>query len=149
MSKDRNISRRTVLRGLGASLALPFLEVMSPAMAAAEAAAAAPVRMAFCFVPNGVNLKNWIPQSAGSDYQLPWSLQPLSAVRDDLLVLTGLTHDKGRANGDGAGDHARSASVFLTGAQPVKTHGSGIRVGMSADQAAAGKLGDLTRFSSL
>ena len=149
MSKDRNISRRTVLRGLGASLALPFLEVMSPAMAAAEAAAAAPVRMAFCFVPNGVNLKNWIPQSAGSDYQLPWSLQPLSAVRDDLLVLTGLTHDKGRANGDGAGDHARSASVFLTGAQPVKTHGSGIRVGMSADQAAAGKLGDLTKFSSI
>ena len=149
MSKDRNISRRTVLRGLGASLALPFLEVMSPAMAAAEAAAAAPVRMAFCFVPNWVNLKNWIPQSAGSDYQMPWSLQPLSAVRDDLLVLTGLTHDKGRANGDGAGDHARSASVFLTGAQPVKTHGSGIRVGMSADQAAAGKLGDLTRFSSL
>ena len=149
MSKDRNISRRTVLRGLGASLALPFLEVMSPAMAAAEAAAAAPVRMAFCFVPNGVNLKNWIPQSAGSDYQMPWSLQPLSAVRDDLLGLTGLTHDKGRANGDGAGDHARSASVFLTGAQPVKTHGSGIRVGMSADQVAARQLGDLTKFSSL
>ena len=105
--------------------------------------------MAFCFVPNGVNLKNWGPERSGSDYELPWSLQPLSALRDDLLVLTGLTHDKGRANGDGAGEHARSASVFLTGAQPVKTHGSGIRVGMSADQAAAGKLGDLTKFSSI
>ena len=151
MSKEHNISRRTVLRGLGASLALPFLEVMSPAVAAAESvsASAAPVRMAFCFVPNGVNLKNWIPESAGSDYKMPWSLQPLSAVRDDLLVLSGLTHDKGRANGDGAGDHARSASVFLTGAQPVKTHGSGIRVGMSVDQAAARKIGDLTKFSSL
>jgi len=151
MSKEHNISRRTVLRGLGASLALPFLEVMSPAVAAAESvsASAAPVRMAFCFVPNGVNLKNWIPESAGSDYKMPWSLQPLSAVRDDLLVLTGLTHDKGRANGDGAGDHARSASVFLTGAQPVKTHGSGIRVGMSVDQAAARQIGDLTKFSSL
>lgn len=151
MSKEHNISRRTVLRGFGASLALPFLEAMSPAVAAAESvsAGAAPVRMAFCFVPNGVNLKNWIPESAGSDYKMPWSLQPLSAVRDDLLVLTGLTHDKGRANGDGAGDHARSASVFLTGAQPVKTHGSGIRVGMSVDQAAAGKIGDRTKFSSL
>ena len=151
MSKEHNISRRTVLRGLGASLALPFLEVMSPAVAAAESvsASAAPVRMAFCFVPNGVNLKNWIPESAGSDYKMPWSLQPLSAVRDDLLVLSGLTHDKGRANGDGAGDHARSASVFLTGAQPVKTHGSGIRVGMSVDQAAARQIGDLTKFSSL
>ena len=151
MSQEQNISRRTVLRGLGASLALPFLEVMSPAVAAAESvsAAGAPVRMAFCFVPNGVNLKNWIPESAGSDYKMPWSLQPLSAVRDDLLVLTGLTHDKGRANGDGAGDHARSASVFLTGAQPVKTHGSGIRVGMSVDQAAAREIGDLTKFSSL
>ena len=124
---------------------------MSPAVAAAESvsASAAPVRMAFCFVPNGVNLKNWIPESAGSDYKMPWSLQPLSAVRDDLLVLSGLTHDKGRANGDGAGDHARSASVFLTGAQPVKTHGSGIRVGMSVDQAAARQIGDLTKFSSL
>ncbi len=151
MSQEQNISRRTVLRGLGASLALPFLEVMSPAVAAAESvsAAGAPVRMAFCFVPNGVNLKNWIPERAGSDYKMPWSLQPLSAVRDDLLVLTGLTHDKGRANGDGAGDHARSASVFLTGAQPVKTHGSGIRVGMSVDQAAAREIGDLTKFSSL
>ena len=151
MSQEQNISRRTVLRGLGASLALPFLEVMSPAVAAAESvsAAGAPVRMAFCFVPNGVNLKNWIPESAGSDYKMPWSLQPLSAVRDDLLVLTGLTHDKGRANGDGAGDHARSASVFLTGAQAVKTHGSGIRVGMSVDQAAAREIGDLTKFSSL
>ena len=151
MSQEHNISRRTVLRGLGASLALPFLEVMSPAVAAAESVSAtgAPVRMAFCFVPNGVNLKNWIPESGGSDYKMPWSLQPLNAVRDDLLVLTGLTHDKGRANGDGAGDHARSASVFLTGAQPVKTHGSGIRVGMSVDQAAARKIGDLTKFSSL
>ena len=152
MSKARGISRRTVLRGLGTSLALPFLEAMTPAVAAAESVAggsAAPVRMAFCFVPNGVNLKNWGPERSGSDYELPWSLQPLSALRDDLLVLTGLTHDKGRANGDGAGDHARSASVFLTGAQPVKTHGSGIRVGMSVDQAAARQLGGLTKFSSL
>ena len=149
MSKQHSISRRTVLRGLGASFALPFLEAMSPVVAAAEAAPASPVRLAFCFVPNGVNLKNWVPQGAGSDYKMPWSLQPLSAVKDDLLVLTGLTHDKGRANGDGAGDHARSASVFLTGAQPVKTHGSGIRVGMSIDQMAARKIGDQTKFASL
>ena len=98
MSKARGISRRTVLRGLGTSLALPFLEAMAPAVAAAESvsAGAAPVRMAFCFVPNGVNLKNWVPERAGSDYELPWSLQPLSALRDDLLVLTGLTHRRSR-----------------------------------------------------
>lgn len=150
MSTQHRISRRTVLRGLGASLALPFLESMAPvAAAAAESAGAPPVRLAFCFVPNGVNLKNWVPEAAGSNYKLPWSLQPLGAVKDDLLVLTGLTHDKGRANGDGAGDHARSASVFLTGAQPVKTHGSGIRVGMSIDQLAARKIGDQTKFASL
>lgn len=152
MSKEHKISRRTILRGLGTSLALPLLEAMSPAVAAAESVAAgsaAPVRLAFCFVPNGVNLKNWVPQRAGSDYEMPWSLQPLGAMRDDLLVLTGLTHDKGRANGDGAGDHARSASVFLTGSQPVKTHGAGIRVGISIDQAAARRLGDRTKFPSL
>ena len=104
MSHQNRITRRTVLRGLGASLALPFLESMAPvAAAAAESAGAPPVRLAYCFVPNGVNLKNWVPESAGSNYKLPWSLQPLGAVKDDLLVLTGLTHDKGRANGDGAG----------------------------------------------
>ncbi len=156
---NEKITRRTVLRGLGTAMALPFLEVMSPAGAklgatlggAAQTATAsgAPVRMAFCFVPNGVNVRNWFPSEEGSDFELPWTLRPLEKVRDELLVLSGLTHDKGRANGDGAGDHARCASVFLTGAQPYKTSGAKIRSGVSVDQAAAAQIGTLTRLPSL
>lgn len=150
---EASISRRTVLRGLGTAIALPFLEAMAPAVSlagrASRPAAAAPVRMAFLFVPNGVNMTHWTPESTGSDFDLPYVLQPLAAMKDDLLVLSGLTHDKGRANGDGAGDHARSASVFLTGAQPVKTHGANIRVGTSVDQIAGAELGTQTRYPSL
>jgi hypothetical protein len=105
--------------------------------------------MAFVFVPNGVHMPDWTPQSRGFDYQLPYILQPLRNYQEDLLVLSGLTHDKGRANSDGAGDHARSASVFLTGSQPRKTSGANIRVGVSVDQVAARQLGHLTKFPSL
>lgn len=144
------ISRRTVLRGLGVSMALPWLECMTPVARAAGAGLAGPPRrMAFIFVPNGVHVPDWIPKNEGYGYQLPYILEPLAALQDDFLVLSGLTHDKGRANGDGPGDHARSASVFLTGAQPRKTDGANIRSGMSVDQAAAAKIGALTRFPSL
>jgi hypothetical protein len=105
--------------------------------------------MAFIFVPNGVHVPDWVPEQTGFGYRLPYILEPLAKVRDDMLVLSGLTHDKGRANGDGPGDHARSASVFLTGAQPRKTDGSNIRSGVSVDQYAAQALGSATRFPSL
>lgn len=105
--------------------------------------------MAFIFVPNGVVMNNWMPKTEGYGFQLTRTLEPLAPVKDDLLVLSGLTHDKGRANGDGAGDHARSASVFLTGAQPRKTDGEHIRSGISVDQLAAKAVGQKTRFSSL
>lgn len=145
------VSRRTVLRGLGVSLALPWLEAThSVARAAAwSPAAAAPRRMAFIFVPNGVHLPEWTPKGTGYGYDLPTILQPLAPVHRDVSVLSGLTHDKGRANDDGAGDHARSASVFLTGAQPRKTDGEDIRSGISVDQVAAQAIGQHTRFSSL
>lgn len=144
------ISRRSVLRGLGVSMALPFLESVAPRTAfAASGEVIPPQRMAFIFVPNGVDLANWTPTQEGYGYELPSILSPLKSVQDDVLVLTGLTHDKGRANGDGPGDHARSASVFLTGAQPRKTDGANIRSGVSVDQAAAQKAGHLTRLRSL
>jgi hypothetical protein len=148
------VSRRALLRGLGVSLALPCFDslgsrVAQAATASAPPTGAAPRRMAFIFVPNGVHVPDWVPTSEGFGYQLPYILQPLAKVRDDLLVLSGLTHDKGRANGDGPGDHARSASVFLTGAQPRKTDGSNIRVGISVDQLAAQAIGDATRLPSL
>lgn len=143
----KTLSRRTVLRGLGVSLALPWLEATSSV--AQAAAAKAPTRMAFIFVPNGVNLPKWTPATEGFGFKMPYILEPLAPLQNDLLVLSGLTHDKGRANGDGPGDHARSASVFLTGAQPRKTDGENIRSGISVDQVAAQAVGERTRFSSL
>ena len=107
------------------------------------------MRMAFLFVPNGAHMPDWTPVAEGADFDLPYILQPLRAYKNDLLVLSGLTHDKGRANNDGGGDHARSAGSWLTGAQPLKSEGSQIRVGTSADQIAAQVLGKETRFPSL
>lgn len=144
------MTRRTVLRGLGLSLALPWMESLAPRTLMAKGAAASPPnRMAFMFVPNGVHLPEWTPSTEGFGYALPRILQPLERVQDELSVLTGLTHDKGRSNGDGPGDHARCASVFLTGAQPRKTAGSNIRSGISVDQVAAQSVGFATKFPSL
>ena len=122
-------------------MALPWFESLATRGTSHGSAARAsnrretpPQRMAFIFVPNGIHLSDWTPKSLGHGYDLPKILQPLAPVQDELMVLSGLTHDKGRANGDGAGDHARSASVFLTGAQPRKTAGQNIRSGVSVDQ---------------
>ena len=152
MNTERfQIPRRTFLRGLGASIGLPLLEAMIPARAVAAALGATktPVRMAFLFVPNGVNMNEWTPATEGADFDLPSTLQPLKAHKNDLMVISGLAHDKGRANGDGGGDHARSAGSWLTGTQPLKSEGSQIRVGTSADQVAASAIGKQTRFSSI
>ena len=146
------LSRRNVLKGMGVTLALPWLESMQAGPALARSVTGPeglPKRLAFLFVPNGVHMPDWTPAQEGYGYQLPYILEPLKTVQDQLTVLSGLTHDKGRANGDGPGDHARSASVFLTGAQPRKTSGANIRSGISADQLAAQQLGELTRFPSL
>lgn len=145
------LQRRTFLKGLGTAIALPLLESMSPVRAAAKAVAgtAAPTRLAFLFVPNGVHMPAWTPAQEGSLFTLPHILEPLNPVKRDLLVLTGLAQDKGWANGDGPGDHARSAASFLTGAQPLKSEGSQIRAGISADQYVAERIGQETKFASL
>lgn len=147
-------NRRTLLRGAGVALALPWFESLAPKVIAAASGNTVsgntmPQRMAFMFVPNGVHLPDWTPKRMGYGFDLPHILSPLAPVQDDLTVISGLTHDKGRANGDGAGDHARSASVFLTGAQPRKTAGENIRSGVSVDQVAAQAAGHETRFASL
>jgi hypothetical protein len=152
MISSRKLSRRTVLHGLGTAVALPWLEAMGPLASSAdgaERATAAPNRMAFLYVPNGKNMVDWTPKKEGSDFDLPDILQPLATVKKKLLVLTGLTADKARANGDGGGDHARALASFLTGAQPRKTDGTDIRAGISVDQMAASRIGNKTRLPSL
>jgi hypothetical protein len=149
MKKHLLLSRRAVLRGVGATLALPFLEAMSPLTALGAPAAKAPRRMAFLYVPNGKNMAAWTPKAEGADFELSETLTPLAPLKEDLMVLSGLTLDKARANGDGGGDHARAMASFLTGRQARKTHGEDIRAGISADQVAAKKVGGRTRFPSL
>jgi hypothetical protein len=148
MTKSMAITRRTALRGLGVSVALPLLEAMQPGSLFA-APATPPRRMAFLYVPNGIHMADWTPRKLDSDFEVPATLKPLAPFRDQLLVLTGLTADKARANGDGPGDHARAMSAFLTGCQPRKTAGANIRVGISADQLAAQQIGKATKFASL
>lgn len=108
-----------------------------------------PTRLAFVYVPNGVHMPHWTPSYEGALTELPPILEPLSAFKRDMLVLTGLTHDKGRANGDGPGDHARAAASWLTGSQALKSEGSQIRAGVSVDQVAAAAVGSATRLPSL
>jgi hypothetical protein len=145
------ISRRTVLRGLGAVVALPWLEAMAPlnVLASTPPAKSAPNRLAFLYVPNGVHMPDWRPKEDGTLGELPEILKPLAPVKDDLLVISGLTADKARPHGDGPGDHARALGAFLTGAQPRKTDGYNIRAGISADQVAAVRVGGETRLPSL
>jgi len=148
------IPRRTVLKGLGAVMALPWLEAMGVqtgwAAGNTPAKNAAPNRMAFLYVPNGVNMDGWRVGAEGAlPSKLPPILAPLNGVRDDFSILTGLAVDKARPHGDGGGDHARAMAAYLTGAQPRKTDGANIRAGMSADQLAASRIGDRTRLASL
>jgi hypothetical protein len=135
---------------MGAMVALPWLEAMMPrTLLSAAAPATAPRRMAFLYVPNGIDMANWTPAAEGALTTLPATLQPLAPFQKDLLVLSGLTLDKARPNGDGPGDHARAMASFLTGRQARKTHGADIRLGVSVDQLAAEKIGKATRFASL
>ena len=145
-----HLNRRTLLRGLGVSLALPTLNLMQPAMAAiGESKAGSPTRLAWVFFPNGTNSERWFPKGKGTEWELSPSLEPLAECKADFNVLRGLAQVNAQSLGDGPGDHARSAAAFLTGAHPVKTAGTKIRVGRSADQIAADEYGRATRLASI
>lgn len=160
------LSRRTMLRGLGVSMALPMLECMAGSARGAGSAGAgvartlaggarragvAPVRLAYVFMPNGVNYDAWMPKpgTTATDFALSPTLESLAPVRNNINILTGLTLQKARANGDGPGDHARSSASFLTGMQARKTAGNDIKNGVSIDQVAAQAIGNETRLPSL
>jgi hypothetical protein len=142
------LDRRTLLKGLGTSIALPFLDAMRPALAA-PAPASSPLRLAFVYVPNGIVMKDWTPGQTGTAFDLPRILKPLEPHQSNLLVLSGLDHRNANPLGDGPGDHARAGACFLTGVHPRKTAGKDIAVGISADQIAAAEMGGATRLPSL
>jgi len=146
-TQNWRIPRRTFLKGLGTAVALPWLEAMGAPLAAGVGRA--PRRMAFVYIPNGANMADWTPATVGTEFELPYILEPLAPHRDELQVLSNLAHDKAKANGDGPGDHARASATFLTGCQARKTAGADIRAGVSVDQIAAHDVGHLTRLPSL
>ncbi len=136
-------TRRNFLKGIAGTLALPSFASLAKA---APAAAGSPLRLAFVYIPNGVNLDLWQPKDGGN---LSTTLEPLAALKDHFSVMRNLDHEKAFANGDGAGDHARANATFLTGCQARKTAGADIRAGVSVDQLAAQQIGHLTRLPSL
>jgi len=145
------MSRRTMLRGLGTAIALPCLEAMLPGTSwgATAATLPGPKRLAWLYVPNGVDMASWKPAAVGADYALTPTLKPLAAFKDRFNVISGLACTKANPNGDGPGDHARAQAAYLTGVQPTKSEGANIHLGISADQAAAAKIGHQTKFPSL
>ena len=143
------LSRRTFLRGVGAAIALPMLDAMTPALAAVGPTRKPPVRLVFAYVPNGIIMKDWTPKGMGTDYELTRILAPLKAYREDLTIISGLADHNGNELGDGAGDHARAGASFLSGVHCKKTSGADIHGGVSADQIAARAFESQTRFASL
>jgi hypothetical protein len=162
MITRKHISRRTLVRGAGVSLALPLLDAMLPAFTAPRKA---PLRMMVNYVPNGIVMKDWTPEAGRSWFDapgvlrsagayrddklaaLPRILQPMTAYRDRMLVISGLMQKSG--SGAEGGDHSRAAATYLTGVRVKKTAGANISAGVSVDQVAADKLAGATRFRSL
>jgi hypothetical protein len=147
----KHLSRRTVLRGLGVTVALPFLDSMVPAFTALAKTAAKPTRRLGAFyLPNGMMLRNWTPKTEGSHFQLSPILTPLEPIRDQVVVLTGLTNAPANPRpGEGSGDHSRASATFLTGVNVKKTEGRDIQNGVSLDQIVARELGRETQLSSI
>lgn len=147
MSNTNRLSRRAVLRGIGVTMGLPFLESLQPrGVLAAPAAAKAPVRMAVLYMPNGVNPHAWSPTGIGSQFELSEILAPLSGLKQDILVL-GELMNKHSAVGDG---HYVKVAPFLTGTLVTKTTGNDLRCGgVSVDQLVAQRIGNLTPLPSL
>jgi Protein of unknown function (DUF1552) len=136
-----------MLRGLGATLALPWLEAMRPSrLLAASAPSRPPVRMAFLYMPNGVNADQWTPDGEGRDFQLSPTLEPLADLKDDVLVLTNLWNQGSEAS-EG---HYVKTSGFLTCTTITKTYGVDLSCnGVSMDQVAAQRIGKQTPLPSL
>lgn len=145
---SRVLSRRTLLRGAGAAVALPFLDAMTPAFA--KSLPAAPKRMLYVYVPTGILPQYWTPTTTGAGFEFQRVMKPLEKHREDVLILTGLSAQDIAAPGrDGGGDHARAVASYLTGVRPRKTSGADLHAGISVDQIAARAMAGKTRLGSL
>src|SRR5262245_4223622 len=153
---NQTLPRRTFLRGVGATLALPLLDSMRPAVSP-FAPARSPMRLGYVYTPNGIvgacdkspRPFMWTPKAAGANVEFSPTMKALEPFREHLNVFSGLAQVNGRALGDGPGDHARATATFLTGVHPKKTGGADFHLGISADQIAAKELGKFTQLSSL
>ena len=138
------ISRRTMLRGLGASLALPLLDGMVPAFTPlSQTPAKAVRRLGVVYVPNGMRMEHWTPATEGTDFEFPAILEPLEPFRNSVQVLSGM---RGL---DAEGPHARASTRFLTGIASKRDNGSDLRAGISMDQVAGRVLGRETQLATL
>jgi hypothetical protein len=145
-----HLPRRTFLRGVGVSLALPLLDSMIPALTADTKTAANPVRrLGFVYIPHGMVMGRFTPVHEGAGFKITPILTPLAPFRDDLVVVSGLYHRQAESLGDGGADHARSPSTWLTGIHPKKTEGEDVRAGTTVDQIAAQRIGQNNPFPSL
>jgi len=148
MITRKAMSRRTILKGMGTAIALPFLDAMTPAFAASKIPGETPVRMMFVYVPNGIMMQHWNPGYEGKLQELPRVLKPMEPLKDDIMLLSNLTNNAGRAWLDGAGDHGRCCGSYLTSVHVRKTK-SDILSGVSCDQIVANQIGSKFRFPSL
>jgi len=144
----KTLPRRTLLRGMGAGLALPFLEAMCPSSATADAASR-PRRLQVFYTPNGMMMDDFRPKPGAAPDALPPTLAPLAPFRGQMTLITGLGHPMAAAMGDRPAGHGRSCPAFLTGVHVRQTEGSDIRCGVSMDQVFARALGDASMPGSI
>jgi hypothetical protein len=144
--RKRAISRRTILRGLGTAIALPFLDGMSPAFSAVVKPS---IRFGAVYVPNGINMRTWTPAAEGTAFDLTASLKPLEPFRNRMLVLSGLNSNLPRGAQGPPGIHARACTRFLSDVPPKPAEGAELQAGISMDQIAAKELGRHTQLASL
>ena len=141
----RGLSRRTFLRGCGAALALPLLQVMEPGSALAKAPTSSPLRAAFFYIPNGVAQKAWNPRETGADFALTPTLEPLAPVRSKVSIFTQLD----RVKVAGTDGHAQAGTCWLSSASPEELSPAGYPLKRTVDQIIAAETGKATAFRSL
>jgi Protein of unknown function (DUF1552) len=142
----RALPRRTFIRGMGATLALPFLDAMVPALSGA--AKAAP-RFAAIYCGNGANMFDWTPPTEGAGFTFSPILKPLEAFRDRTLVFTGLDNFPATDQGDSGGQHPRAAPAFMSCVHPKQTEGADVQAGTTIDQLIAEQISRDAKLSSL